>query len=69
VRPPCHQALRLDSMFPCVLMELIPFERQNVRTSTFIRAEVQDGRIHIEKINWPVLDQFKAAPTEYKAGS
>jgi len=56
-------------MFPCVLMELIPFERQNVRTSTFFRAEVQDGRIHIEKINWPVLDQFKAAPTEYKAGS
>jgi hypothetical protein len=27
-----------------------------------------DGRIHIEKINWPMLSQHKATPAEYKAG-
>ncbi|MGJ5149908.1 hypothetical protein [Bradyrhizobium sp. HKCCYLR1023] len=29
---------------------------------------VQDGRIHIEKINWPMLADLKATPAEYKAG-
>jgi hypothetical protein len=29
---------------------------------------VQDGRIYIEKINGPMLFQFKAMPAEYKAG-
>jgi hypothetical protein len=29
---------------------------------------VQDGRIHIEKINYPFLFQDKAKPTEYGAG-
>jgi hypothetical protein len=29
---------------------------------------VQDGRIHIEKINGPMLFEFKASPAEYKAG-
>jgi len=29
---------------------------------------VQDGRIHIEKINWPMLTEHKATPAEYKAG-
>jgi hypothetical protein len=29
---------------------------------------VQDGRIHIEKINGPMLFQLKATPAEYKAG-
>jgi hypothetical protein len=29
---------------------------------------VQDGRIHIEKINWPFLHDLKASPTEYSAG-
>ena len=29
---------------------------------------VQDGRIHIEKINWPMLTTFAAEPAEYKAG-
>lgn len=29
---------------------------------------VQDGRIFIEKINWPMLTDRKAAPAEYKAG-
>jgi hypothetical protein len=28
----------------------------------------QDGRIHIEKINGPMLFQLKATPAEYKAG-
>ena len=28
----------------------------------------QDGRIHIEKINGPMLFQVKATPAEYKAG-
>jgi hypothetical protein len=29
---------------------------------------IQDGRIHIEKINRPMLYQLKATPAEYKAG-
>ncbi len=29
---------------------------------------VQDGRIHIEKINPPFLYQDKATPAEYRAG-
>jgi hypothetical protein len=29
---------------------------------------VQDGRIHIEKINWPMLHDLKASPAEYGAG-
>jgi hypothetical protein len=29
---------------------------------------VQDGRIHIEKINGPFLFREKGTPTEYKAG-
>lgn len=29
---------------------------------------VQDSRIHIEKINGPMLFQLKATPAEYKAG-
>jgi hypothetical protein len=28
----------------------------------------QEGRIHIEKINGPMLFEFKATPAEYKAG-
>ena len=27
---------------------------------------VQDGRIHIEKINWPFLSEFKGSPAEYR---
>jgi hypothetical protein len=29
---------------------------------------IQDGRIHIEKINAPFLYEHKGSPTEYKAG-
>jgi hypothetical protein len=29
---------------------------------------VLDGRIHIEKINWPSLSEFKGSPAEYGAG-
>ena len=29
---------------------------------------VQDGRIYIEKINWPFLSEFKGNPAEYVAG-
>jgi hypothetical protein len=29
---------------------------------------VQDGRIHIEKINGPFLFEFKGSPAEYGAG-
>ena len=31
-------------------------------------AVVQDGRIHIEKINYPMLHQEEASPAEYWAG-
>lgn len=29
---------------------------------------VQDGRIHVEKINWPFLTEHGGKPAEYKAG-
>jgi len=29
---------------------------------------VLDGRIHIEKINWPFRSEFKGSPAEYSAG-
>jgi len=29
---------------------------------------VQDGRIHIELINWPFLHEHRGSPAEYKAG-
>ena len=29
---------------------------------------VQDGRIHIELINWPFLLELRGSPAEYKAG-
>jgi hypothetical protein len=29
---------------------------------------VQDGRIHIEKINWPFLSEHRGSPAEYGAG-
>jgi hypothetical protein len=29
---------------------------------------VQDGRIHIQKIDWPFLSEFKGSPAEYSAG-
>ncbi|MBV8919418.1 MAG: hypothetical protein JOZ76_15210, partial [Bradyrhizobium sp.] len=29
---------------------------------------VQDGRIYIEKINWPFLTEHKGSVTEYSAG-
>ena len=28
----------------------------------------QEGRIHIEKLNGPMLFEFKATPAEYRAG-
>jgi hypothetical protein len=29
---------------------------------------VQEGRIYIEKINWPFLHELRATPAEYGAG-
>jgi hypothetical protein len=29
---------------------------------------VQDGRIHIKKVNWPFLSELKASRAEYGAG-
>ena len=29
---------------------------------------VQDGRIHIELINWPFLHELRGTPAEYSAG-
>ena len=29
---------------------------------------IHDGRIYIEKINWPFLSELKGTPAEYKAG-
>jgi hypothetical protein len=40
--------------------------RKIVELANGIEA-VQDGRIHIEKINGPMLFQLKATPAEYKS--
>jgi hypothetical protein len=29
---------------------------------------VQDGSIHIEKVDWPFLSELKGSPAEYSAG-
>ena len=29
---------------------------------------IQDGRIYIEKLNWPFLSELKGTPAEYRAG-
>jgi hypothetical protein len=43
--------------------------RKLLELANAVAAEpLQDGRIHIEKINGPFLFQLKATPTEYKAG-
>ena len=41
--------------------------RKLVELANAVEA-AQDGRIHIEKINGPMLFQLKATPAEYKAG-
>jgi hypothetical protein len=41
--------------------------RKLVEIANSVEA-VQDGRIHIEKINGPFLYEFKASPQEYGAG-
>jgi hypothetical protein len=41
--------------------------RELVRIAAGIEP-VQDGRIFIEKINWPMLHDRGAKPAEYKAG-
>jgi hypothetical protein len=41
--------------------------RKLVEIANSVEA-LQEGRIHIEKINGPMLYQFKATPAEYKAG-
>jgi hypothetical protein len=41
--------------------------RKLVEIAAGIEA-VQDGRIHIEKLNAPMLFTLKASPAEYKAG-
>jgi hypothetical protein len=30
-------------------------------------APIQDGRIYIEKLNWPFLSELKGTPAEYRA--
>jgi hypothetical protein len=41
--------------------------RKIVELANAVEA-VQNGGIHIEKINGPMLFQLKATPSEYKAG-
>jgi hypothetical protein len=41
--------------------------RKLIEIANSIEA-LQDGRIHIEKINRPFLFEFKASPAEYGAG-
>ena len=41
--------------------------RKLVEIANSVEA-VQDGRIHIEKINGPFLFQLKGSPSEYGAG-
>src|ERR1700693_2680616 len=41
--------------------------RKLVEIANSIEA-VQDGRIHVEKINWPFLFEFKGSPADYGVG-
>lgn len=41
--------------------------RKLIEVANSVEA-VQDGRIHIEKINGPFLFEFKGSPAEYGAG-
>jgi hypothetical protein len=52
-------------------MPLVQFSAPSARKIIEIANEfepVQDGRIHIEKINRPMLFELKATPAEYRAG-
>jgi hypothetical protein len=43
--------------------------RKIVELANEVAAEpLQDGRIHVEKLNGPMLFKLKATPAEYKAG-
>ena len=53
-----------------VSSELVGLRRRGERGLLEIANSVeavQDGRIHIEKINWPFLQELKGTPAEYKA--
>jgi hypothetical protein len=41
--------------------------RKLMEIANFIEP-AQDGRIHIELINWPFLQEHRGSPAEYKAG-
>jgi hypothetical protein len=41
--------------------------RKLVEIANSVEA-VQDGRLHIEKVNWPFLSEFRGSPAEYGAG-
>jgi len=52
-------------------MPLVQFSAPSARKIIEIANEfepVQDGRIHIENINRPMLFELKATPAEYRAG-
>jgi len=53
------------------IMPLVQFSAPSARKIIEIANEfepVQDGRIHIENINRPMLFELKATPAEYRAG-
>ena len=55
------------------LVETRPFADPDVAARKLLELAyafepIQDGRIHIEKINGPMLFDLKATPAEYKAG-
>jgi hypothetical protein len=41
--------------------------RKLIEIANMVEAP-QEGRIHIEKINGPMLYEFRATPAEYRAG-
>jgi hypothetical protein len=49
------------------LRSLIPGHGSRI-CSLFNCLLLQDDRIFIEDLNWPMLRDFKATPAEYKAG-
>jgi hypothetical protein len=68
-----RRALRLHRANDMKFAEPRPFANHDVAARKIVELAnaveaVQDGRIHIEKINGPFLFQLKGAPDEYKAG-
>jgi hypothetical protein len=69
----CYAARRKRTKQPRKFVSNRPFSDPEAAARKILEIAnsvepVQDGRIHIEKINWPFLSALKGTPAEYSAG-